>query len=165
MQRPIESGWIGRTLAAIRAVFGVDTSGVTAPMSEPVSAPHVVAVEVLELPSLVDVAAALVALPAPRMLAARIAVQAKLNVPVGKKPRVSPIASARIVTPRPQQVAVVKRSPKARSVYLQARHTASRTAAAIVPNPRANVVALPVAKTVRPIAVRPKQPRQTRIAA
>ena len=144
MQRT--NGWIGRTVQALRALFG----GVAAVEVAP-------AVSV-EPPSVAP--QPMMRQPAPRLLAARLAVQAKLNVPVGKKARIAPLTSAKTATRRPVDTGVIKRSPKARSVFLQARHVAAKS----TPKPNAIVVAMPVAKVMRP-AVKPVSARPYRIAA
>ena len=148
MQRPQESGWIGRVILAVRALFG----GVADTDSSPAGA--------IAAPLAVDNTPSTLVARAPRMLAARLAVQAKLNVPVGKKARVAPRVSAHKATRRPVEVAVAKRSPTARSVFLPARHLAARAA----PMSRANVITLPVAKVARPVA-KSAHARSNRIAA
>ena len=156
MQRPKESGWIGRVVSAVRALFAVEpnTSFVQdLPQSDAVTTP-----------STSDDAVATQARPVHRMLAARLAVQAKLNVPTGKKARVAPILSAKQINRRPVEVAVVKRASKARSVYLPARHMALKAA----PKPRTNVVPMPVAKVPRPAGkpmIKPVVARAHRLAA
>ncbi len=88
----------------------------------------------------------------PRMLAARIACQAKLNVPVGKTPRIARIMPAKTATRRPKQsvgknACVKKAATSARSVYLPARHLAEKAR----PKQRSNVIAMPtIAKTAKP---------------
>ena len=155
MQQAKKSGWIGRCISTICALFGAATSATAALniVVEPPSPSDQVAPETVAPAFAPPKSVA----PATRMLAARLAVQARLNVPVGKKARVAPVVSARISNRRPTEATVVKRSPQARSVFLPARHLATKAA----PTPRTNVVALQLA---RPAAKRGLE-RPTRLAA
>lgn len=76
-----------------------------------------------------------------RMLAAQIAMQARRNVPAGKTPRLTGAAVARTASQRPKKATAPKSSPAARSVFLQARHMASKAK----PKANSNVYMLPSA--------------------
>ena len=145
MQRLNVSDWIGRAVSAVRALFAVERSAETVPSVDLLA--------VLATPSPTADAGATHAVTINWMLPARLAVQAKLNVPIGKKARVAPIVSAKRINRRPVEAAVVKRSPKARSVYLQARHSAPK----LTLKPKTNVVMLPIAKVAKPALARPNR--------
>ncbi len=146
---PISTGWLAQISAKVRALFTWTAPAVVI-IAEPPSVVVAPQIEVqLHQPQL------------PRMLAARIACQAKLNVPVGKKPRIAKITPAKSATRRPKKPTEVKSTVSARSVYLPAKHLAAKTR----PKPRNNIIALPVtAKIAKPHAKAPAA-KLLRIAA
>jgi hypothetical protein len=92
------------------------------------------------------------------LLAAQLASQAKLNVPIGRKPRLAAARPTKKSKPKPLLVREIKRGSKVRSVFLQARHSVAQMPS----KPTAAVVALPTApKHQRPIVAT----RNTKLAA
>ena len=144
---PNFSVWLAQITAKVRALFTQ-----IAPAAEVVAEPpSIVAAPHIEMP--------LIKPHFPRMLAARIASQAKLNVPVGKKPRIAKMTAAKSATRRPKKAHEVKSTSNARSVYLPAKHLAAKTKTGN------NVIALPIAaKTTKPLAKMPIA-KVSRIAA
>lgn len=101
-------------------------------------------------------------LATPRLLAARLAVTARLNVPSGRVPFEGSHGGVRSRgNPRRVVKTEVKRAPVARSVYLPARHLAAKAKAQIS---HTNVVALPAPQKPT-VHLSRRQPPHIRIAA
>jgi hypothetical protein len=149
----ISKGWLARIAEKVRALF---TSNVVA-VDVAVKVPSLAAMPLMDAPP---------ARPAlPRMLSARIACQAKLNVPVGKKPRIAPIVSAKTATRRPKAAVEAKKPVNVRSAYLPARHLARHLAAKTQPKSRSNVIQLSVAAKVTKSQAKGPNTKALRIAA
>jgi hypothetical protein len=151
----ISSGWLAQITAKVRAMFMCDVAP-----AEIVTEPP----PIIGLPDITTQPAAEVQLmrrQSPRLLAARIACQAKLNVPVGRKPRVAALVSAKTTTRRPKKAFEVKTTTNVRSVYLPARHLAATTR----PKPRSNVIVLPLAAKIAKPQARAVTAKVLRLAA
>ena len=145
---PASGVWLTRLVAKVRGLFAATQALPTVPSLDVIS-------PVVEPVTLQPAAS-----PVRRMLAARIACHAKLNVPAGKKPRVARVMPARKANRRPKAVTTVKKvAPKARAVYLPARHVAAKAQ----PIARSNNSPLPV-KTLR-AATKSATARTYRLAA